>query len=140
MKLRIRDNTVRFRITLRELEALESNGKLEKETMIPSMESPESPTVFTYSLCVAKDLKESRLVAGAFSLTAELSQEDFDTLKSETEEGVYVRKEWKDKKGTESRFMLFVEKDRPGSTCTKPEEWVYEHIPGSTPETRPIKK
>lgn len=137
MKLRIKDSAVRFRITLKELDALHTSKRLEKVTWVPP-QGDEEPQVFRYALTVNEDAIESRLIIEPFSMTAELSPSDLGVLSDEKEEGVYVRHKWQAPDGSEQRFMFFVEKDRPGSTCVKPEEWVYEERLGERPITKPI--
>jgi hypothetical protein len=136
MKLRIKDNAVRFRITLKELETLRSEGALSRETHILGPAGPAG--AFRYSLVRDAEAKESRLELEANGMALRLAPADFETLAREDEEGVYIRREWATEDGSRQRFMAFVEKDRPGSVCDKPEEWVYEERLGQRPETRPI--
>ena len=137
MKLRLKDNSVRFRITLKELEALHKNHYLEKETWMPGLPGLGAQ-VFRYAIHVSRELGESRLVAEPCSMTAELSLADFEVLSSSEEEGVYIRREWEDDHGQTQRFMFFVEKDRPSSTCEKPEEWIYEERTNQRPRLQSI--
>jgi hypothetical protein len=136
MKLRIQDDAVRFRITLKELEVLRSEGAVRRETRALGPNGPDG--TFRYALVRDPEAKVSRLELDAASITMRLAPADFETLASENEEGVYIRREWSTRDGSRQRFMAFVEKDRPGSTCNKPEEWIYEERRGERPETRPI--
>jgi len=120
MKLRIQDSSVRLRITLKELETLQQKAVLEKVCLIPVGAS------FRYLVRVRDALAESRVVAQPYSLALELSTEDLRTLENPESEGVYLRKEWTDNQGVARRFMAFIEKDRPASTCRKIEAWIYE--------------
>ena len=135
MKLRIKDDAVRFRITIKELEQLRAEGLLEKETWVPGGKDGE-PVVFVYVIAVGRELERSRFVMEPYVMRAELSEKDFELLASPEEEGVYIRREWTLPDGSARRFMFFVEKDRPGSSCAKPEEWVYEEVIGQQPATR----
>jgi hypothetical protein len=138
MKLRIKDNSVRFRITLKELETLRSEGVLRSETHVLNLDGPGG--VFRCSLVRDPDAQASRMEWAAEGATMRLAPEDFQTLAKEEEEGIYLRREWTDEDGFRHRFMAFVEKDRPRSTCDKIEEWIYEERLGQKPLTRPIPK
>ncbi len=136
MKIRIQDNSVRFRITLKELETLQAVGRLESRTEVPS--EPGTARQFLYAVCANPAATLSRLRLHPFGMELELSAPDFAVLCLPDQEGVYIRNEWSDGSGTPRRSLAFVEKDRPGSTCEKPEAWIYEEIPGRSRETRPI--
>jgi hypothetical protein len=136
VKIRIKDNAVRFRITLKELERLRAEGLLASETRVLGPAGPAG--VFRYAVLRDPGAKESNLEMGDRDMTMRLAQRDFEALASDDQEGVYIRREWTDHDGSVRRFMVFVEKDRPGSVCDKPEEWVYEERIGARPVTRPI--
>ena len=136
MKLRIKDNAVRFRITLKELEELRSSGCIERRTRVPGAGGEWRE--FRYAAMVDTESSESRMELGAFEMVLVLGRQDFETLCDPENEGTYVRNEWRGPDGEWHRFMAFIEKDRPGSACVKPEEWIYEEIPGRRPLTRPI--
>ena len=136
MKVRIQDNAVRFRITLKELEEWQSGGRLDRSTRIPGTDG--TSRAFRYSVSFSEQEPESSLNLEPYSIELVLCPADFAQLCRPEQEGVYIRREWTDECGTAHRFMAFVEKDRPGSTCTKPEAWIYEEIPGQTRVTRPI--
>lgn len=137
MKLRIQDDSVRFRITIKELEQLTETGVVSCHTCIP-MKIGETQSVFRYELRAAHAGEQSDLLVTPFAFTLYLNRTDLSELVSETKEGVYIRREWADVAGTPHRFIVFVEKDRPGSACEKPEQWIYDTVPGSAPTTRPI--
>jgi hypothetical protein len=138
MKLRIKDNSVRFRITLKELETLRSEGVLRSETHVLNLDGPGG--VFRCALVRDPDAQASRMEWAAEGATMRLASADFQTLANDKEEGVYIRREWTDEDGFRHRFMAFVEKDRPRSVCDKIEEWIYEERLGQKPLTRPIPK
>ena len=123
MKLRIQDNSVRFRITIRELEKLTDSGVLTSETRIPCAGGNSSVFKYTVSHDASASATTLRLEPCEFEL--KLSQADFDQLADPAREGTYIQREWSEN-GETHRFMVFIEKDRPGSACIKPEAWVYD--------------
>ena len=136
MKIRIQDHSIRYRITLQELEELRVMGRLDRLTRILGPAGPCGE--FHYSLAVDTGLGDSTVDCADRGISLSLSVTDFETLSRPSEEGVYLRREWVDELGGAHRFLAFVEKDRPGSVCDKPEEWIYQERPGMRPETRPI--
>jgi len=137
MKLRIQDNSVRFRISIRELEQLSEAGELVGETRIPG--SHGVATVFRYVVRRGDDREESTLEAEPFGLTLVLTNADLEHLQDCAEEGVYLKREWLEQ-GDIQRFLVFIEKDRPGSTCVKQEAWVYQYHHGGIPTVVPRTK
>ncbi len=136
MKIRIQDHSIRFRLTLKEVETLISARKLEKITRVLGPEGPAG--AFVYALEVDDDARESLIRLEPFAIRCVLNAADLATLADDAQEGVYLRREWRDEAGESQRFMAFVEKDRPGSTCVKPELWIYDAAPDGSVETRPI--
>jgi hypothetical protein len=136
MKIRIQDNSIRFRLSLREVELFAADGCVRRRTQVvgPNGLGP----VFEYRLEHDADAAESVVLIEGADVTVRLSSADRDTLLIPAEEGVYLRREWTAPGGELHRFMAFVEKDRPGSTCIKPEAWIYDAPPGGPLETRPI--
>jgi hypothetical protein len=128
MKIRIQDNAVRYRITLKELDTLNSDGAIEAHTAFPD------GIVFRYAVRKTSD-HESICRCEAQAIVLYLSPADVEALSNAQQEGVYLRTE----RGGE-RFMAFIEKDRPASRCDKPEEWIYDTAPGAKPVTFPIAK
>jgi hypothetical protein len=102
------------------------------------MKIGENQSTFRYELRVTRTGDQSELLVTPFAFTLYLGSTDLAELAAETKEGVYIRREWTDAGGIVRRFIVFVEKDRPGATCEKPEEWIYEVVRGSAPTTRPI--
>lgn len=138
MKIRIQDSSVRFRITLKELEVLGETGALARETRVPSPDGA-APAVFRYEVRRDADAPESRFHVKPFGMCLVLSDSDFRHLADPANEGAYIRREWTDEEGRPRRFMVFIEKDRPGSTCIKQEAWIYElDYANGRAETRPI--
>lgn len=136
MKIRIQDSSIRYRLTLREVEAFAREGLLYRKTQVvgPGGLGPW----FEYSLEHDPVAEESTVLIDGPRITVKLCSGDKETLLKPEEEGVYLRREWKSPEGEVYRFMAFVEKDRPGSTCIKPEAWIYDAPPGEPVQTRPI--
>ena len=152
MKIRVQDSSVRFRITLKELEVLRESGVLARETRVPAVPGGGSGggsagaggwggAVFRYEVRRDSGTPESAFLVEPFALRLILAEPDFQQLADPANEGAYIRREWADEEGQPRRFMVFIEKDRPGSTCIKQEAWIYElDYANSRAETRPIPK
>ncbi len=136
MKIRIQDHSIRFRLTLREVEEFAASGRLERVTRVLGEHGPVAE--FRYALERREDGAPSEVLLGASSITMRLGASDCADLIDPANEGAYVRREWRDPAGATHRFMAFVEKDRPGSTCVKPEAWIYDAPRGGPVQTRPI--
>lgn len=136
MKIRIQDNSIRLRLTLREVEAFAGEGVLSRTTQVvgPQGLGPR----FEYRLEHDADAPESVVEMNALCIAVRLCSTDRAELVSNENEGVYIRREWIAPDGAVHRFMAFVEKDRPGSTCVKKEQWIYDAPPHGPVETRPI--
>lgn len=132
MKIRIQDNSVRFRITLKELDELNANGSIEgRSTSILSSAAAGGTLVYGVRAVPSATASECQVTSAGIWL--ELCPSDLATLNDAAQEGVYLRREHNGE-----RFMAFIEKDRPGGKCDKPEAWVYEYAPGQAPSTKPI--
>jgi hypothetical protein len=129
MKLRILDNSFRFRITLRELEILGGTGRIETAARFPPTGNREPS--FSYAVSVDPEAPDSELRIDPFRIEFVLSRADLDRLRDPGTEGVYCRREWRDPAGDTVRAMAFLEKDRPATSCDKPEVWIYDHPHGS---------
>jgi hypothetical protein len=138
MKIRIQDNSIRFRITLKELDELREAGRIARSTEIPAPNGDAA--VFRYAVELDDGGAESRVQLQPDGIILRLAAGDLATLCKPHEEGVYIRREWWGADGSPRRFMAFVEKDRPGATCDKPEAWIYDEVPGVRRETRAIPK
>ncbi|MCX7964035.1 MAG: hypothetical protein N2644_06090 [Candidatus Sumerlaea chitinivorans] len=128
MKIRMQDSSVRYRITLRELELLQKQGSIVAECLTPDSGS------WRYAVRVVPNRSASRLAIEPFAIILELTPSELEELSRPDREGVYVRREWTDAGGEVRRMIAFVEKDRPASTCDKPEMWIYEGH-GKGPQT-----
>lgn len=134
MKIRIQDNAVRYRLTLKEVEALAERRHLVATTAVIGLEGPVGD--FRYGIEI-RSVGESTLELAPFGMTFILAEKDFATLADPAQEGFYLRREWTNAAGETHRFMAFVEKDRVGATCLKPELWIYDALPDGRQETRP---
>jgi hypothetical protein len=122
MKLRIQDNSFRFRITLKELEELQFERSLVRESRF----QPDPLSTLRYEV-IAITKGPSTLHTQPGTIQLQLSPEDLRRLSSPEEEGVYLRREWTDSSGKAHRSMAFIEKDRPATACSKPDEWIYDY-------------
>ena len=138
MKIRIQDNSIRLRLTLREVEAFAKEGRIERITQVVGPAGLGA--CFRYALRFEASAVETTVRIDGPSIEVVLSATDRDALLREDEEGVYVRREWIAPDGAAHRFMVFVEKDRPGSTCVKKDQWIYDAPAQGPVETRPIPK
>jgi hypothetical protein len=134
----MQDNSIRFRLTIKETELLEREKRLDRRTEI--LGSGGSINVFAYSISVDERISDSEIRLGPASIEFVLCPTDARCLFDPTREGVYVRREIAEPDGGARRFLAFVEKDRPGSTCIKPEEWIYDVEGGRPVRTVPIPK
>jgi hypothetical protein len=131
VKLRIKDNSFRFRITLRELEALQEAGRIESGASYPAPDGETS--TFTYAVEIDDAVGEGRLDLDGSALTLRLGPAELQELADPSREGVYLRRQWIDSGGATRRAIAFIEKDRPSSSCDKPEHWIYRDPFDSNP-------
>ncbi|MBX7246742.1 MAG: hypothetical protein K1X53_14695 [Candidatus Sumerlaeaceae bacterium] len=134
MKLRIHDDSVRYRITLSELEKLEREGEIVGCANVPGV----CGGVFVYSVRLEPGQGESAVILEESGISLRLCPVDFADLKNPANEGAYIRREWTDGQGETRRFMAFIEKDRPASKCDKPEAWIFEENWSGPSPVRPI--
>lgn len=139
MKIRIQDNSIRFRITLKELDELNRVGRIEAISEIYSPDGTAREGRFVYALGTLAGKVPSRCAIEPGGITLYLNGSDLATLNNPSEEGAYLRRETRLPSGEPHRFIAFVEKDRPATRCNKPERWIYEYATdGSPASTRPI--
>ena len=136
MKIRIQDNSIRLRMTLRELEAFESKGVVSRSMQVVNT-GGLGPRL-EYRLIHDRSAPESTAEIIGYEIAVRLSTQDMQELLRPDVEGVYIRREWVSPQGESHRFMAFVEKDRPASNCVKREEWIYDAPPHGQVLTRPI--
>ncbi len=139
MKLRIQDNSVRFRITLKELDELNACGHVEVVTECYSPDGSTREGRFVYAVRALAEDSTSYCDLRPDAITLYLNAADRATLKDPAEEGVYLRRETLLPSGDVHRFMAFIEKDRPATRCGKPEAWIYAYAKEGLPaSTQPI--
>jgi len=124
VKLRIKDNSFRFRVTLSEVDVLREARRIEAAASFPGTDGGSS--TLTYAVEIDEEIGEGRIEITGSKLTLRLSPEEYRELADPSREGVYLRREWIDARGAARRSIAFIEKDRPGSSCDKPEYWIYE--------------
>lgn len=110
MKIRIKSHSVRFRFSPEDLERFRQEGLVTEETTIPVPEA--EPAVFRSTVRQAPAGEDSWLIPANFGFDLRLSPADSQTLLSEDNEGVYVRREWTNAEGRSIRFLAYVEKDK----------------------------
>lgn len=137
MKLRIMDNSFRFRVTLEELEKLRSEGNVDCSSAAGDL--GQGAVAFRYGLQAAPTAVRSELQLSPFSIRVTLCQSDVESLSQPAQEGIQIRNEWTEPDGTVRRSIILVEKDRPAAKCDKPEEWIYRAGKGGEPEARKIR-
>jgi len=93
MKIRIQDNSIRYRITLAELEALNETGRLESESEIYSTDGKTCEGRFVYGVTAVAEGEPSRCIVAPNSIFLHLDPADLARLNDPSEEGVYLRRE-----------------------------------------------
>ena len=82
MKLRIQDNSVRFRMTVKELEQLAADGRIERRTQFPRI-GGVSGAQFTYGIQVDQGAGASRTEYSNGAVTAFLCRADIQRLQDD---------------------------------------------------------
>jgi hypothetical protein len=126
MKLRIRDNSLRMRISPEEFAQLRETGKLQSRCCIPSPAGEVTSLIYTVE--ISPDAAESSVVLEPFCIRFIITPSDFEAFSAPKNEGAYFRLEFTNPLGEKDRFTYFLEKDRPGVSCAKPEE--MDQLPG----------
>jgi hypothetical protein len=110
MKLRIKSNSVRFRLGEGELEQLSTTGTISCQTVIPSIDGAEA--VFRYDIHKAADSEESDLQLTASGFSCRLDAKALATLMDPSEDGVYVKRVYQSAEGKPQGFVFYIEKDK----------------------------
>lgn len=110
MKLRIKSNNLRFRITGEELLQLESAGSIATETYIPT--SADESILMRNEIVVQPEGAASELKLTEFGFSCRLSAEDMATLLDPEKEGVYIKRVGRTPSGEATGFVFYVEKDK----------------------------
>ena len=93
MKIRIKDSTVRFRITLNELEELGKNKEVVCETIQRSPSDGSLEGSFDYGARISDRFGESQCVFESEGIFFYLTSEDYGRLKHPSTEGIYTTRE-----------------------------------------------
>lgn len=120
MNLRIKSHTVRFRITLDEMDEFAKNGLLVDETLIPGGDSTNS---FRFEIQHSPENEASEFTIQPYGMRLVLNGPDFAELADATKDGVYIRREHCNEDGKTHRFVVYVEKDKgkkKASRASKP--------------------
>ena len=128
MKLRIKSNNLRFRITGEELAQLESTGCIATETFIPT--SADKSILMRNEIVTQPDGATSELQLTEFGFSCRLSKQDMMTLLDPEKEGVYIKRIGKTPSGEPTGFVFYVEKDKKKKD--KKRKYHKDHKPSET--------
>lgn len=126
MKLRIENNSVRFRITPEELALLNERCRVETSTRLYSEDGRSIEGEFIYSLTVDKEGGPTRCRIEPSFIMLILHPNELNTLNSPGNGGVHYRRESVSPSGETRRFMAYVEIDKPVKKRARPEAWLGE--------------
>ena len=126
MKLRIENNSVRFRITPEELAQLNDRCRVETSTKLYSEDGRNVEGEFIYSLTVDKEGGATRCRIEPSFIMLILHPDELDTLNASRNGGVHYRRESVSPSGEVRRFMAYVEIDKPVRKRKIPETWLEE--------------
>jgi hypothetical protein len=126
MKLRIEDNSIRFRITPEELERLNERARVEASTKIYSEDGESVEGEFIYALTVDSEGGPTRCLIEPSFIMLILHSDELNTLNDPKQEGIYYQRESTLPSGETHRFMAYVEKDKPVKKRKRPENWLEE--------------
>lgn len=110
MKLRIKSNNLRFRITGEELLQLQSTGSIASETYIPTRGNES--ILMRNEIVVQPEGLTSELKLTEFGFSCRLSRQDMATLVDPENEGVYIKRVGRTPSGEATGFVFYVEKDK----------------------------
>ncbi len=127
MKMHLQDNVVRIRLSLKEVERLLVEKKIEScvETSYQDARQPDGS--LSYGVRVDESTQNSWCEISSNGIWLVLSNEDCERLNQPDQEGISFRDESKNNQGPTASFRGCVEKDRPPSKLKKPEKWVTDH-------------
>ena len=126
MKLRIENNSIRFRISPDELTRLNERARLEASTRIYSEDGKNVEGEFIYALTVDNEGGPTRCLIEPSFVMLILHPGELDTLNDPSQEGIYYQREATLADGETHRFMAYVEKDKPVKKRKRPENWLEE--------------
>ncbi len=126
MKLRIEDNSIRFRITPEELERLNKRARVEASTKIYSEDGKSVEGEFIYAITVDSEDGPTRCLIEPSFIMLILHSDELNILNDPKQEGIYYQRESTLPSGETHRFMAYVEKDKPVKKRKRPENWLEE--------------
>lgn len=124
MKLRIENNSIRFRISSDELERLNARCRVEASTKLLSPDGKTLEGEFIYALAVDSEGGPTRCLIEPSFIMFILHPDDVARLNSPGEKGVYYQRESMLPTGETHRFMAYAEIDRPMKNRKRPEVWL----------------
>ncbi|MBI2423840.1 MAG: hypothetical protein HYV27_13500 [Candidatus Hydrogenedentes bacterium] len=124
MKLRLEENSVRFRLSEAELDELANNGRVESVTEILSEETRLPEGRFIYAVACTKNAEpETCLIQPSYILVL-LHAKTIDALQQDPGAPVFIRREVQLHDGARHRFMAYVEVDKPMKHKKRHENWL----------------
>jgi len=120
MKLRITENSFRFRITSTELAQLQRSGLLECKTVALTAEDEEN--VLRFRISHRREARQSEFRLERLAVNFIISGSDLESLSNQNRESIYLEREWVDSQGQLKRSRAYVEKDRPKRSHQKSKE------------------
>lgn len=124
MKLRIENNSIRFRITAEELSDLNRFARVESATQIYSTDGKQVEGEFVYALQVDTEGGPARCRIEPSFIMLILDQAALDTLSTAGGDGFVYRRESTTTNGDVRRFIAYVEVDRKKKKRDRPEDWL----------------
>lgn len=126
MKLRIENNSIRFRITPEELARLTDRTRVEAATQLYSEDGRAVEGEFIYALAVDPEGGPTRCRIEPSFIMLVLHPEALDTLNDPDSRRYQYRREATTPEGDLKRFMAYVEVDKPVKKRHRPEDWLDE--------------
>jgi len=124
VKLRIEDNSIRFRISPEELERLNQRSRIEAATQLFSPDGNKVEGEFIYALAVDVEGGPTRCLIEPSYIMLVLHPDALATLNVPGTEGFYFQREATTPEGDVKRFMAYVEIDKPVKKRNRPEDWL----------------
>ncbi len=124
MKLRIENNSIRFRITLEELSHLNDRCRVEAGTKLYSADGMKVDGEFIYALAVDSEGGPTRCRIEPSFIMLILHPGELALLNAPGDGCVYFQRESILPDGATHRFMAYVEVDKPVKKRNRPESWL----------------
>lgn len=124
MKLRIEDNSIRFRISEEERERLTQRSRIEAATQLFSPDGNSVEGEFIYALAVDVEGGPSRCLIEPSYIMLVLHPDALDALNAPGEGRFCFQREATTPEGELKRFMAYVEIDKPMKKKNRPEDWL----------------